>query len=141
VTPGDSALLSTLAGLPVCWMISSNGKMETIYFLLKSFRSRNPVIPRQVLSDRDEAQLAAIKSAYPESSRFLCLWHVLHAWRAHIRTDQYPEVWKLLQELPRMTEPALYFRKLKEIREQAPADFMAYFDRYWAPGTTLYIAI
>jgi hypothetical protein len=113
--------------------------METIRFFLESFRSQNPVIPRQVLSDRDEAQLAAIKSAYPESSRFLCLWHVLHAWRAYIRTDQYPEVWKLLQELPRITEPALYFHNLKKIRDLAPADFMVYFDRYWAPGMTVFM--
>jgi transposase-like protein len=112
-------------------MISSNGKEETIYFFLQVFRNRNPTIPRYILSDRDEGQLNAIERVYSDSQLFLCLWHVLHAWRAHLHIPQHPEVWKMLQMLPRAETKEEADEIWGQIKWKAPADFVQYLETNW----------
>ena len=129
-----SVLFLIITGVPVAWMVSSDGKEETIYLFLTVFHSRNPVVPRYILSDRDEAQLSAIRRVYKSSHLFLCLWHVLHAWRAHLRTSQYPDVWAALQQLPRADSKDAFDRIWNTIKRQAPADFVSYLQKYWMSG-------
>jgi hypothetical protein len=81
-------------GMPAAWMVSSNRTEDTIGFFLQSIRVQNPtVIPEYFMSDKDRAQMNAIKRRYPESAILLCWWHLLHAWQQHLVITAHPEVW------------------------------------------------
>jgi MULE transposase domain len=123
-----------MLGVPVAWMISSNGKEVTIYFFLKTFHARNPTVPRCILSDRDDAQLNALQRVFPSSRLFLCLWHVLHAWRRYLRTQDHPEVWKLCQQLPRAETKEKFDEIWILIKMKAPRDFVQYLETNWMAG-------
>jgi hypothetical protein len=81
-------------GVPVAWMLASNGTMATIAFFLQWVRDASPSVqPTVIMTDRDQAQINAIKAIYPWSTVNLCTWHVLHAMRSHFNTNQYPVLW------------------------------------------------
>ena len=107
-------------------MIASNGKEATITFFLRAFRALNTTIPTQVLTDQDDAQINAIRTVYPTTRIFLCLWHLLHTWRGHIRTQDYPEAWSHMQRLPRATNKQDFDKIWLDIVWTAPQDTIAY---------------
>jgi MULE transposase domain len=75
----DNACWSWI-GVSVAWMLMSNGIMETITFFLNWIKDTSPVVQLAVImTDCDQAQIAAIQAMYPQSWTFLCMWHVLHA--------------------------------------------------------------
>src|SRR5271170_866148 len=84
-----------LTGVPVAWMLSSTGTEATIEYFLNFVKTRNPEItPKITMTDRDKAQMGAIKTVYPETRVLLCWWHVLRAMRMRFRTDSegFPEL-------------------------------------------------
>ena len=88
-----------LIGVPVAWMLSSNGTEATIQLLLNFVKAASPtVIPAIIMSDRDKAQMNAIETVYPDSRLLLCWWHVLRAIRMHFRTEEFPEVWACIRK-------------------------------------------
>src|SRR6267142_4062627 len=77
--PAESADLSGL-GIPVTWMLTSSGMTDTIAFFVHWVRDASPAVqPAVIMSDRDQAQLQALKEVYPLSQIWLCIWHVLRA--------------------------------------------------------------
>jgi len=61
-------------------MLASNGTKDIISFFLHWVRDRSPAIsPAMIMTDRDVAQIGALKIMYPDSRIFLCKWHVLRA--------------------------------------------------------------
>ena len=67
-------------GVPVAWMMTSNGTEATIHFFLKFVTDCNLEIkPQFTMSDCDQVQLNAIKAVYLETKLLLCWWHVLRA--------------------------------------------------------------
>jgi len=119
-------------GMPAAWMISSNGTEGTINFFLQSIRTRNlTVIPEYFMSDKDHAQMNAIKRQYPKSAILLCWWHVLHAWQQHFVIIAYPEVWDLLKKWIRVTHRAEFWQQWERIKILAPESVIEYLQTYW----------
>jgi hypothetical protein len=64
-------------GVPVGWMISSDGTEATLSFFLRKLREQEPnVALKHFMTDRDQAQINALRAVLPESEIFYCLWHV-----------------------------------------------------------------
>ena len=119
-------------GMPAAWMISSNGTEDTINFFLQLVRMRDPtVIPEYFMSDKDHAQINAIKRQYPKSAILLCWWHVLHAWQQHFVITAYPEVWDLLKKWVRITDRAEFWQQWEQIKITAPESVIEYLQTYW----------
>jgi hypothetical protein len=55
------------SGMPVAWMISSNATEVTIVYILLRIREESPDIePKWVMSDKDRAQMNAVRHVYQE---------------------------------------------------------------------------
>jgi len=81
-------------GVPVAWMLTSSGTTNIITFFVKWVRDASPSVrPGVIMTDRDQAQIAALESVYPQSQIFLCTWHVLRAIRSHFVTSQFQALW------------------------------------------------
>ncbi|KAJ7599804.1 hypothetical protein C8J56DRAFT_1072439 [Mycena floridula] len=52
--------------------------------------------------DRDLAQIAACRRAYPDAQILLCWWHVLHAWQQHFRIVDHEKLWEILKKWIRL---------------------------------------
>ena len=64
---------SDVSGVPVAWMLSSNSKHEIITYFLCLIRSWNPEVwPAYLITDCNQAQIAALKIVYPQSQVLLC---------------------------------------------------------------------
>ena len=83
--------LYSILGIPIAWMLASNGTTATIAFFLQWVRDASPLVkPVVIMTDCDQAQINALEAIYPESTVNLCIWHVLRAMRSHFNTNQYP---------------------------------------------------
>jgi MULE transposase domain len=77
--------------VPVAWMLTSSATMAMISFFVAWVRDASPVVrPAVIMTDRDEAQIAALKAVYPRSNINLCTWHVLRVIRSHLITHEFP---------------------------------------------------
>jgi hypothetical protein len=86
------------SGVPIAWMLSSNGTQATIQFFLNFIKTQSPdVSPSIFMTDRDQAQVNAMKITYPSSRMFYCWWHVLRAIRTHFITSEFPDLWDLIK--------------------------------------------
>ena len=65
-------------GIPVAFLISSDGKTETVTRFLAAFKSICPSVGT-FMTDNDDAEINAIQMVFPESNHLLCWWHVLKA--------------------------------------------------------------
>jgi len=113
-------------GVPIAWMIASNTREVMIRLFLHEFKSRNAMIPYQILTDHDTSQINAVKAVYPSSKIFLCLWHLLRAWRQHIKTEKYLRACELLQKLPLAKMPQEFNQIWNECLLVAPQNTIVY---------------
>jgi hypothetical protein len=138
----SSYILTEKTGIPIAWMLASNGRQETIQYFLRLNHERSPdVLPRYFMSDFDKAQINACRTASTECAAqlrasyvsfiLLCWWHVLHAWQQNIRTSQHPELWELLKKWLRMVDEAEFEATWLKIQEIAPPKFIEYLEDYW----------
>jgi len=87
-------------GVPVAWMLMCNGTKDTIFFFLHWVRHGSPtVLLAMIMTDRDLAQIGALKIVYPDSRIFLCKWHVLRAMQTHFNAFEFPELWTKVRAL------------------------------------------
>ena len=57
------------------------------------------------MTDCDHVQVNAICLAFPECPCiFYCWWHVLWAIRTHFNTNEFPQLWELIQDWVRTTD-------------------------------------
>lgn len=123
-------------------MISSNATEETIYFFLRVLRAANPtVLPRYFMSDKDHAQMNAIRRAYCEAILLLCWWHVLHAWQQHFRVDYHEELWTELKRWIRLVSKTEFDACWQKIQRIAPRSVVQYLISYWLPDVALWSAM
>lgn len=123
-----------LPGIPVAWALTDSGTTETLGYLLKLVRERNPtIIPKHIMTDRDAALIAACTTWYSEALHFLCWWHVLHAWQQHFVISQHEVLWTKLKLWIRVTDPSMFNDIWIEIQAIAPSAFLAYLVEYWMP--------
>ena len=60
-------------GVPVMWMLLSSGMEATSKFFLDFVKMYSPEItPKITMSDRNQAQMNAIKAIYPDTTLLLC---------------------------------------------------------------------
>jgi hypothetical protein len=133
---GRSNLISNVSGVPVAWMLSSNSQNGTIAYFLHLIKSWNPKVrPAYIMTDCDQAQIAALEAVYPQSQVLLCTWHVLHAIQSHFRTDQFPELWALVKKLVHTLDLAEFNKILDKISSDPafPQSFVEYFSKQWVP--------
>ncbi|KAJ7605973.1 hypothetical protein DFH06DRAFT_1019876, partial [Mycena polygramma] len=127
-------LLGWKHGIPVAWMLASNGCQPTIKYFLNVHRLRSPLtIPRYMICDFDWPEINACTEAYI-TCVLLCWWHVLHAWQQHLRVSTHPELWELLKRWIRITDKAEFDAAWVTTQNQEGVeDFVAYLAKYWMP--------
>ncbi len=65
-------------GVPVAWMLTSSGTTDIIKFFVRWIRDASPLVrPGVIMTDCDQAQIAALEAVYPQSRIFLYTWHML----------------------------------------------------------------
>lgn len=122
------------AGIPVAWMLASNGTEETIaYFIFLVKQRSSHIIPIRVMSDRDMAQINACKRVYTAAMILLCWWHVLHAWQQHISVTAHPELWEALKRWVRIQDELEFQATWMTIQKLSPPSFLSYLEKYWMP--------
>ena len=132
------------AGVPVAWMMASSGTQATIQFFLNFVKDRSPeIVPRITMSDRDQAQLNAVKAVYPETQLLLCWWHVLRAMRMHFRTEEFPELWVRVREWVKTPDQATFDSLWEWIQTDSlvPQSFVAYLKSNWMSIVSLWAGI
>jgi MULE transposase domain len=121
-------------GIPVAWMLSSNGTTETISYFLNWVKEASPAVrPAVIMTDRDQAQINTIMRVYPDSQTLLCLWHVLCAFRSHFVTDQFQALWARVKSWVRTEDSDEFDWIWAEISADPtiPQSFMDYLDKDW----------
>ena len=80
-------------------MLSSNGTYVTIKYFLELIRAESPDIsPSIYMTDRNQAQVKAIRAIYPTCRVLYCWWHVLRAIWTHFKIKEFPKLWALIQD-------------------------------------------
>jgi hypothetical protein len=125
-------------GIPIAWMLASNGTTATITFFLQWVRDASPSVqPMVIMTDRDQAQINVIEAIYPQSTVNLCTWHILRAMRLHFNTNQYPVLWDKVKAWVKTNDQIKFARLWVEISADpsAPQSFIAYLKAQWLPVT------
>ena len=102
--------------MPVAWMLTSSAMTEIITFFVRRVRDASPSVwPSIIMTDRDQAQIAALETVYPHSRIFLCRWHVLRAIRSHFVTNQFQALWEKIKRWVITDDLAMFFNIWDEI--------------------------
>ena len=116
-------------------------RTEAVKFFLNWVQAASPDIrPSIFMSDRDQAQIAAIEQAYPLSRIFLCTWHVLRAMRRHFVTDMFKPLWDKIQIWVKTSDSAEFSKIWEEISSDplVPQSLIDYFKTEWMPITHMW---
>jgi hypothetical protein len=99
ITSDLACMLIHQTGVPIAWMLLSNGTVATILFFLIWVKAASPgVQPSIIMTDHNLAQIKALKAVQPNSQ---CIWHVLHTIRAHFVLVQFQALWAKVRSLVR----------------------------------------
>ena len=131
-------------GVPVAWMFSSSLRKEAIAFFLNWVKeASSDVQPSVIMSDRDQAQLAAIQDTYPHSQVFLCTWHVLRAMQHHFVTDMFKPLREKIQIWVKTSDPAEFSRIWGEMSTDplVPQSVVQYNKTEWNPVTEMWFNV
>ena len=103
-------------GVPVAWMLASNGTTDTIAFFVGWVRDTSPAVwPAVIMTDRNRTQINVLRIVYPNSQILLCKWHVLRAMRSHFNTNEFPDLWAKVKAFVNASEPAVFAKLWVEI--------------------------
>src|SRR6267142_2692711 len=136
----ESADLSRL-GIPVTWMLTSSGTTDMITFFVHWVRDASlKVRPAVIMSDRDQAQLQALKDVYPLSQIWLCIWHVLRAMRSHFSITVFQSLWEKVKALVKTEDLAKFYTIWDEISTDpsVPPSFVQYMASSWIPASHMW---
>ena len=115
-------------------MLMSSGTTEIITFFVRWVRDASPFVqPGVIMTDHDQAQIAALQIVYPQSWLFLCRWHMLCTIRSHFVTTQFPALWEKIKKWV-ITEDLTEFLNLwDEIWRDplAPQSLINYLKKEW----------
>jgi hypothetical protein len=136
--------LDSCSGVPVAWMLSSNGTQVTIKYFIEFVKCQSPdVSPSIFMTDRDQAQVNAIRETYPSSRILYCWWHVLRAIRTHFVVTEFKELWHLIQKWVRTTDQYEFESWWEDIRndDSVPKSVAQYLAREWLPVKEMWSAV
>ena len=117
-------------------MLASSGTTDIITFFVRWVRDASPSVrPSIIMTDRDQAQIAALEVVYPRSQVFLCTWHVLRAIRTHFVTSQFQALWDKIKRWVITEDPAVFLNLWDEISTDpsAPQSVVDYLQTEWVP--------
>jgi hypothetical protein len=119
-------------------MLTSSGMTDTIAFFVRWVRDASPAVrPAVIMTDRDQAQMEALKEVYPLSQIWLCIWHVLRAMRSHFSTVEFQSLWERIKALVKTEDLATFFTLWDEIciDPSVPQTFVQYMALSWIPAS------
>jgi len=97
-------------------MLASRGTTAVIAFFVKWVRNASPSVqPTIIMTDCDQAQIAALETVYPQSQIFLCTWHVLRTIRSYFVTSQFLKLWEKIKAWVITEDLAEFFNIWDEI--------------------------
>ena len=140
----NAATTECSLGVPVAWMLSSNGTQATIKFFIDFVKTQSPdVSPSIFMTDRDQAQVNAIRDAYPSSRVYYCWWHVLRAIRTHFVITEFKDLWGLIQRWVRTPDQYEFDSMWEDIQsdESIPKSVAQYIAREWLPVKEMWSAV
>jgi len=117
-------------------MLTSSGTTDIITFFVRLVRDASPSVrPGIIMTDRDQAQIAALETVYPHSWVFLCTWHVLRAIRTHFITSQFQALWEKIKRWVITDDLAMFYNLWDEISSDpsAPQSVIKYLQTEWLP--------
>ena len=117
-------------------MLTSNGTTDSIAFFLDWVKEASPEVwPRIIMTDRNQAQIAAIQMTYPHSQTLLCIWHVLRAMRSHFNTNEFDALWDKVKAWVKTEDLAEFHRLWEEISNDpsVPQSIVRYLAAEWMP--------
>jgi len=122
--------------MPVAWMLTSSATTEIIMFFVRCVRDASPSVrPGIIMTDRDQAQIAALETVYPHSWIFLCRWHVLHVIRSHFITNQFQALWEKIKRWVITDDLVMFFNIWDKISSDpsTPQSIVKYLQKEWLP--------
>ncbi|KZT59472.1 hypothetical protein CALCODRAFT_536739, partial [Calocera cornea HHB12733] len=132
---------SLFPGIPVGWLLTSNGESLTLQYWLRLFREANSVTPNYVMTDKNQAQISAIRAVFPSATVLLCWWHVLHAWQQHLRIADHPDLWNLLKKWIRIQDEVEFDQHWGQIYALSPPKFQQYLLLNWTLDKPMWSAV
>ena len=114
----------------------SNATTGSIAFFLDWVKEVSPLVqPTVIMTDRDQAQIAAIQIVYPQSKMLLCTWHVLRAMRSHFNTNEFQALWDKIKAWVKTEELAEFYQLWDEISSDpsVPQSVVQYLTIEWMP--------
>ena len=75
-------------GVPVAFLLSSDGKTDTIAKFLAAFK-KIVLVVGTFMTDNDVAEMNSIAMTFPESNHLLCYWHILKTWKLKLRITSF----------------------------------------------------
>jgi hypothetical protein len=136
--------LDHLLGVPVAFMLSSNGTQATITFFINFIKCQSlDISPSIFMTDRDQAQVNAIRETYPRSRVFYCWWHVLRAIRTHFVITEFKDLWDLIQKWVRTTDQYEFDTWWEDIQndESIPKSVAQYLAQEWVSVKEMWSAV
>ena len=93
------------------------------------------VQPVVIMTDRDQAQIAALKITFPQSRILLCTWHVLRVIRSHFITSQFQGLWEKIKAWVRTDDIGQFYNIWDEISSDplVPESIVKYLKTKWLP--------
>ena len=122
--------------MPVAWMLMSSATTEIITFFVKWVRDTSPSVqPAVIMTDRDQAQIAALEITFPQSRILLCTWHVLRAIRSHFVTSQFQGLWEKVKAWVKTDDIGQFYNIWDEISSDplVPESVVKYLKTKWLP--------
>ena len=87
------------------------------------------------MTNRDQAQIAALETVYPQSQILLCTWHVLRAMQCHFVMSQFQGLWEKIKAWVMTDNIAKFFNIWDKILSDpsVPESVVKYLTTEWLP--------
>ena len=117
-------------------MLTSSATTDIIAFFVRWVRDASPlVLPAVIMTDRDQAQIAALEIVYSRSRILLCRWHVLRTIRTHFVTNQFQALWEQIKAWVKTDDIATFYNIWEKISSDpcVPESVVKYLKAEWLP--------
>ena len=125
-------------GQIVAHALLKNERQETLRSFLNTFKTENQTSSQTnvFLVDKDFNEMAVLKSLWPDANIFLCLWHVLRAFKVKISSlslslEMKDDLRKLCQEIAYARSEEQYSSLCEDLRVKSPEVFFTYLKSNW----------
>ena len=117
-------------------MLTSRATTEIITFFVRHIRDASLSIwPSIIMTDHDQAQIAALETVYPHSQIFLCRWYMPRMIRSHFMTSQFQKLWEKIKCWVITDDLVMFFNIWDKISSNpsTPQSIVKYLQTEWLP--------